>query len=189
MPDDLECAGHGPNQDCAGRLPSLEPSSRPIEAQRDRRQAPTTVEEPNTMAIPWTPALAIGVPEIDHQHQELFVRIERLVQGVARGNSADAERLLEFLGQYIVKHFGAEERWMLRSAYPAYAQHKAEHERFIRDYEHMTREVREKGPNVLAGIRINNWIAEWLRQHISRSDMELGRFLATKVASGDLDGP
>ena len=28
------------------------------------------------MAIPWTPALAIGVPEIDHQHQELFLRIK-----------------------------------------------------------------------------------------------------------------
>ena len=106
------------------------------------------------MAIPWTPALAIGVPEIDHQHQELFLRIERLVEGVGRGNAADVERLLEFLGQYVVKHFGAEERWMLRSAYPDYTRHKAEHERFIRDYEHMTREFREQGPNVLAGIRI-----------------------------------
>ena len=103
------------------------------------------------MAIPWTPALAIGVPEIDHQHQELFVRIERLVEGVARGNPADVERLLEFLSQYVVKHFGAEERWMLRSAYPDYARHKAQHERFIRDYEHMTQEFREKGPNVLVG--------------------------------------
>jgi hemerythrin len=140
------------------------------------------------MAIPWTPALAIGVPEIDHQHQELFVRIERLVDGVGRGKQADVERLLEFLGQYVVKHFGAEERWMLRSAYPDYARHKGEHERFIRDYEQMTREFREKGPNVLAGIRMNNWISAWLVQHISRSDMELGRFLAGRVASGDLEG-
>ncbi len=140
------------------------------------------------MAIPWTPALAIGVPEIDHQHQELFVRIERLVDGVGRGKSADVERLLEFLGQYVVKHFGAEERWMLRSAYPDYARHKGEHERFIRDYEQMTREFREKGPNVLAGIRMNNWISTWLVQHISRSDMELGRFLAGRVANGDLEG-
>jgi hemerythrin len=112
------------------------------------------------MAIPWTPALAIGVPEIDHQHQELFLRIERLVEGVARGKEADVQRLLEFLGQYVVKHFGAEERWMLRSAYPDYARHKGEHERFILDYEQMTREFREKGPNVLVGIRMNNWIAE-----------------------------
>ncbi len=53
----------------------------------------------------------------------------------------------------------------------------------------MAREFREKGTNVLAGIRMNNWMAEWLRSHISRSDMELGRFLAGKVASGDLEEP
>jgi len=29
---------------------------------------------------------------------------------------------------------------------------------------------------------------EWLKKHISRSDMELGRFLATKAARSDLDG-
>ena len=141
------------------------------------------------MAIPWTPALAIGAPEIDHQHQELFVRIERLVQGIGKGNAPDIEHLLEFLSQYVESHFGAEERWMLRSAYPEYSRHKGEHERFIRDYDQMTREFQEKGPGVLSGIRMNNWMATWLVQHISRSDMELGRFLADKIASGDLDGP
>jgi hemerythrin len=175
---------------CAASLAPIDPFQTTVEL---RRRATTwqwsLLEGGHDMAIPWTPALAIGVSEIDHQHKELFLRIEQLVQGVSRGNATDVERLLEFLGQYVVKHFGAEERWMLRSAYPDYVRHKAEHERFIRDYEHMTQEFREKGPNVLVGIRMNNWIAEWLMRHISRSDMELGRFLATKVAGGDLDGP
>jgi hemerythrin len=138
------------------------------------------------MAIPWTPALAIGVPEIDHQHQELFLRIEQLVQGVSRGNATDVECLLEFLGQYVVKHFGAEERWMLRSAYPDYARHKAEHERFIRDYEHMRQEFREKGPNVLVGIRMNNWIASsrlrW-RAATSSAHEPPGRLAVANVSS------
>jgi hemerythrin len=169
---------------CAASLPPLQI---PIELRwPPKARSWSLLEGAHDMAIPWTPALAIGVPEIDHQHQELFLRIEQLVQGVARGNPADVERLLEFLGQYVVKHFGAEERWMLRSAYPDYARHKAEHERFIHDYEHMTQEFRERGTTVLVGIRMNNWIADWLTRHISRSDMELGRFLATKVASGDL---
>lgn len=174
---------------CAASLAPLDLLQLPVEL----RGPPTgwqwsLLEGAHDMAIPWTPALAIGVPEIDRQHQELFLRIEQLVQGVSRGNAADVERLLEFLGQYVVKHFGAEERWMLRSAYQDYARHKAEHERFIRDFEHMTQEFREKGPNVLVGIRMNNWIAEWLMRHISRSDMDLGHFLLTRVASGDLDG-
>lgn len=140
------------------------------------------------MAIPWTPALAIGVPEIDQQHQELFVRIESLVAGIVGGRRAEIERLLDFLGQYVVKHFGAEERWMIRSAYPEYSRHKAEHERFIRDYERMRLEYQEKGPNVLVGMRMNNWIAEWLKGHIGHSDMDLGRYLATKLSQSDLAG-
>jgi hemerythrin len=140
------------------------------------------------MTIPWTPSLAIGVPEIDQQHQELFLRIEKLVRGVARGRAEEVEQLLEFLGQYVTRHFGAEERWMLRSAYPEYAIHKLEHERFIRDYEHMTQEYRAKGPNVLQGMRMNNWISEWLREHISRADREFGLYLASKISAEDVGG-
>jgi len=138
------------------------------------------------MGIPWTPALAIGVPEIDQQHQELFSRIDGLVTGIIQGERSEIERLLDFLGQYVVKHFGAEERWMIRSAYPEYARHKQEHERFIRDYERMRLEYQDKGPNILVGMRVNNWIGEWLKGHISNSDMELGRYLATKLPSRDL---
>jgi hemerythrin len=140
------------------------------------------------MTIPWTPALAIGVPEIDAQHQELFLRIEKLVLGVSRGRAGEVEQLLEFLGQYATKHFGAEERWMIRSAYPEYSIHKQEHERFIRDYEHMTQEYRAKGPTVLQGMRMNNWISEWLREHISRADREFGLYLASKISAEDVGG-
>src|SRR5512137_1986612 len=138
------------------------------------------------MTIPWTPALAIGVPEIDHQHQELFLRIERLVDGLTRGRAGEVDRLLDFLGQYVVKHFGAEERWMIRSAYPGYSVHKLEHEGFIRDYEHMAQEYRRKGPDQLAGRRMNDWISVWLRDHIGSSDMRFGRYLASKISCGDL---
>ncbi len=140
------------------------------------------------MAIPWTPALAIGVPEIDQQHQELFLRIEQLVVGIVRGEHGEVEHLLDFLGQYVEKHFGAEERWMIRSTYPEYARHKSEHERFIRDYERMRLEYQDKGPSVLVGMRVNNWISEWLTGHISHSDMAFGRFLAGKVSRGDVAG-
>lgn len=138
------------------------------------------------MTMYWSPSLAIGVPEIDHQHQELFLRVERLIAGVSRGREPELERLIEFLGQYVVKHFGAEERWMIRSAYPDYARHKREHERFVRDYEHMTQEYRQKGAQVLLGMRMNDWISAWLQEHIRRADMEFGRFLVAKIAPEDL---
>ena len=134
------------------------------------------------MAIGWTPALEIGIQEIDQQHQELFYRIGRLLDGIVNGDREEVGRLLEFLGEYVVKHFGTEERWMVESGYPDYAAHKGEHDRFMQDYLRMQVEYEHKGPTALMGMRVNNWIGAWLRDHISRTDMDLGRYLAKKIA-------
>ncbi len=134
------------------------------------------------MATPWTPALAVGIPEIDQQHQELFLRVERLLRAIVAGDRAEIGRILEFLGDYVVKHFGIEERWMSESGYPDAAFHKAEHDSFIQDYLRFTVEFEQKGPTALVGMRLNNWIDEWLRRHIADSDQALGRFLKSKIA-------
>ena len=140
------------------------------------------------MGIPWTDALAVGIPEIDQQHQELFLRLERLLRGIVGGERDEVGRLLEFLGTYVVRHFGAEERWMMQSGYPDYKSHKAAHDQFMQDYVRMQVEFEQKGPTVLMGMRVNNWVADWLRKHISTTDMALGRWLASRVR-GSGTGP
>ncbi len=134
------------------------------------------------MPITWTPSLAVGIPEIDHQHQELFYRLSKLLEGITGGDRSEVARLIEFLGEYVVKHFGAEERWMAESEYPDYAAHKAEHDAFMQDYVRFSVELEKMGPTALLGMRVNNWIADWLRRHIMDRDMALGRFLAQKIA-------
>ncbi len=134
------------------------------------------------MAIAWTPALSIGIQEIDDQHQELFYRAAKLLEGIVGDDREEVGRLLDFLGEYVVKHFGTEERWMVESGYPDYAAHKGEHDRFMQDYLRMQVEYEHKGPTALMGMRVNNWVGAWLRDHISRTDMDLGRYLAKKIA-------
>lgn len=136
------------------------------------------------MGFPWTPDLAVGVPEIDQQHQELFLRVERLLHSIAVGDRDEVGRLLRFLGDYAVKHFGVEERWMARSEYPGLEAHKSEHDRFMQEYLRMQVEYEEKGPTVLMGMRVNNWIGEWLRRHIAESDLQLGRWLRSRMTRG-----
>jgi hemerythrin len=134
------------------------------------------------MLIPWTPALAIGIQEIDQQHQELFYRLGKLIDGIVGIDRAQVGKLVKFLGDYVVHHFGTEERWMIQSGFPGYEAHKAEHDAFIQEYLHMQVEYEQKGPTALMGMRVNNWIAAWLKTHISVTDMELGRYLAKKIA-------
>ncbi len=129
------------------------------------------------MTVRWTPDLEVGIPDLDAQHRELFARLDRLLEAIVGGDRAEVGRLLEFVGDYVVTHFGAEERWMAEEGYPDYAAHKAEHDLFIQEYLRYTVEFEQKGPSVLVGMRVNNWLAEWLRGHIAGTDQGLRRFV------------
>lgn len=129
------------------------------------------------MPLEWTPALAVGIEEIDDQHRELFRRARQLVDGIRRGDPAEIDELVEYLHRYAVTHFGAEEAAMREARYPGYARHKAEHDRFIADLLELSAENDEAG-GVFVAVKIDLWLSGWLRDHVSKVDAELGRHLA-----------
>lgn len=129
------------------------------------------------MPLEWTPALSVGIEEIDDQHRELFRRAAALVAGLRRGDPEEIDELVEYLHRYCVSHFGAEEAAMRGGRYPGYARHKAEHDRFIADLLELAAENDEAGGAFVA-VKIDHWLSGWLREHVSRTDAELGRFLA-----------
>jgi hemerythrin len=128
-------------------------------------------------AIEWTPALALGHPEIDAQHQELFRRAERLLQAMTSGDAASVEALFDFLGSYVVDHFAAEERLMAETHFPGYNVHKAAHERFVRDYQSLRKLHQDSGANAAVAIKARTWLSEWLRNHVSQTDQLLAKHM------------
>ena len=131
-------------------------------------------------ALQWTPALAVGVPEIDAQHQELFRRAERLIAALRAGDKAQVLPLLAYLDEYVVHHFQAEERLMRELDYPGLAAHAAAHEAFRADFTGLVGDFRRTGPTALVALTIHNWLSDWLRMHIGGEDQELGRFAASR---------
>jgi methyl-accepting chemotaxis protein len=130
----------------------------------------------------WTPALAVGHEGIDAQHQELFRRIGQLLGALEQGNAAETTRLLEFLGTYVVDHFGMEERVMAEVGYPEAKMHLAAHARFIRDYQELAREFVVKGGGAAFGAKVKNWVVDWLVAHISQVDQRLATYVARRAA-------
>jgi hemerythrin len=129
------------------------------------------------MPLEWSPALSVGIEEIDDQHRELFRRAGRLLEGIRRGDPEEIDELVDYLHRYCVTHFGAEEAAMREARYPAYARHKAEHDHFIADLLQLSEENEEAGGAFVA-VKIDHWLSVWLRDHVSRIDTELGRFLS-----------
>ena len=135
------------------------------------------------MATQWTEALSLGVAEIDEQHKELFRRVDQVLAGLAAGDRSEISRLLDFLGQYVVVHFGAEEGLMRSRAYPDFPMHKAEHDRFLEDLAALHEEHRAQGPTEVLVSRVNRQVADWLRVHILGTDAVLARWLRSHPAS------
>lgn len=131
------------------------------------------------MPLEWSPALSVGIEEIDAQHRELFRRAGRLLDAVRIGSAAEIGGLIDYLHRYCVTHFGAEEAAMRDVEYPGYARHKAEHDRFIADLLELADERDDRGDAFVAP-RLDRWLGAWLREHVGGTDAELGRFLAQR---------
>lgn len=131
--------------------------------------------------IEWTPTLAVGHDEIDAQHQELFRRANAFVEGLHDRTRQDVGILLSYLRLYVITHFGAEEDFMREASYPGYAQHKAEHDGFVKDLLALSTEhEKKKGPG-LDAARVGAWIQRWLVAHVSARDTELAKYLLART--------
>jgi hemerythrin len=133
-------------------------------------------------ALQWTPALAVGVAEIDAQHQELFWRAERLIAALRAGSRGEVLPLLAYLDEYAAVHFEAEERLMKAVAFPGREAHAAVHLAFRADFAAFVRDFRRTGPTALVALTIHNWLFDWLRLHIGGVDQELGRWMTAHGA-------
>ncbi|MHB8883073.1 MAG: bacteriohemerythrin [Thermodesulfovibrionales bacterium] len=137
------------------------------------------------MAIEWTQDLATGVPVIDDQHKELFRRINTLLEACSRRKGKEEiAPVIAFLEDYVVSHFSEEEERMQQSTYPAYAEHKTQHEEFKRNFSDLKQLFETDGPAVHVVIKTNSVVTDWLRAHIKRTDKALGAFLQTAGPAG-----
>jgi hemerythrin len=126
--------------------------------------------------------LAVGIVEIDEQHQELFRRAERFVASLGTADRQEIGILLSYLRMYCVTHFGAEEAWMRDVRYEGYAEHKAEHDRFVKDILRMSDEHEKRGGPGLEAMRIGSYLSRWLQDHVTGIDAAFARFVLSQSA-------
>ncbi len=130
------------------------------------------------MAFVWDKSLSVGVKLVDEQHQEIFRRVNGLIDAMLqRQGKAEVEKLLGFLATYVVDHFGAEERLMAQYHYPEASVHKRQHADFVKRFQGLKADFDARGPTTELTITVNDFVCAWLREHIGRSDTALGSFL------------
>lgn len=130
------------------------------------------------MHLEWTSNLSVGVQEIDTQHRELFKRINSLVDSIddMRGSEA-VNDTFDFLQEYVLRHFTAEQNLMLTKKYPESDAHMLLHNGFIRDIYRLQDEYERAGATPELMEAIKSRISEWFLEHVTVKDKALGDFL------------
>lgn len=130
----------------------------------------------------WKDKYKVGVELIDEQHEELFGRLSRFIKVVQDEGPWDekideVKETLNFLQEYVVYHFDAEEGYQEKINYPEIESHKEEHAKFketINDYVL----IFEQGGFTEEKIQeLSAKIMTWLIMHVGRVDQELAKYV------------
>lgn len=129
------------------------------------------------MALRWTSTLSIGVAELDAQHEELFRRVDRLLDAMLARDRSEASCLIAFLQHHVTDHFAAEERLMREVAYPDAALHAAEHLAFAAEIAALAAMFALEGATARLVLRLERDVTSWLQDHVYSTDHALARFV------------
>ena len=135
------------------------------------------------MTLVWSPLWSIGHALIDAQHRELVERIAALELATSDHRPEQLQEMLDFLGNYVIEHFGTEERLMDQFGYPDLDRHKRAHAGFIDTWTRIREEFLAEGATAHVFVGLNLRLAGWLTDHVFRVDRELGRFLRQQDAA------
>lgn len=118
--------------------------------------------------LQWKDEYMVGITEVDHEHRELIALINELHENAKA--DPDIDRVLEALGEIfalISAHFALEEKMMRETHYPAYGDHKEDHETLLDDLRDIMDDVEDDGSfdEQQLSIDLNRWFSDHFRTH------------------------
>jgi hemerythrin len=138
------------------------------------------------MGISWGEHLATGIEEIDAQHRELFRRLNAFLDACDAGKEKkELVGMLQFLDDYVVVHFRAEERLQELYGYSDRARHREYHRGFVGRLTDLKRRFLLEGPTSSLVKEINRTVVGWLLDHIAEKDRHFGAAVRNKGKYGE----
>jgi hemerythrin len=126
------------------------------------------------MVLTWNPRFETGLDWQDVQHQELFKRVNRLMEAMQAGKGKGSlDEVFSFLEGYVAKHFSDEERFMRQHRLACFPEHKLAHDDFTRRYTELKKGFVEGGASTTVCLRLQNMLTNWLLSHIGNVDRKL----------------
>ena len=127
--------------------------------------------------LDWKAEYTLGIPDVDHEHQELFELINDLHASLLEPGSETT--VVDFLGELYSKissHFALEEKLMRDGRYADLATHKSDHERLLDEIRDLMDDYEDGGYVDLDRFAAD--LEQWFSVHFSTHDAALHRWSA-----------
>ena len=135
--------------------------------------------------IQWDDSLSVNVELIDEQHKMLIQRIKDLSDAVNSSRGAtEIGKTLGFMIDYTEFHFSTEEKHMKELDYPGFDVHRKQHDEFKSTLNEMVMEFEEDGATAQLSEWVNQYLINWLVDHIKSIDTKRAAFLQDKGFEG-----
>ncbi|MCL2839635.1 MAG: hemerythrin family protein [Defluviitaleaceae bacterium] len=151
----------------------------------------------------WNETFATGNETVDADHKEIFELVEQVMSTSFKNKKEKVKTSIEFLADYVVRHFATEEGLMDESDYPHTETHKKEHadflkvatklhEDFVNDNyalgeEEGKGEIETEAQVLHLSLEINKTVVAWLTKHVMGSDRALADHYKKWVAENGVN--
>ena len=121
----------------------------------------------------WNDKYATGNTQVDDEHKQIFDLVQNVLDANFSDRSQKIETVIDFLGDYTIKHFEHEERLMDESGYPGIEIHRQQHRDFLSDFVKLRDHILQSDDYTTNNITINKAVVGWLTNHVMGSDMAM----------------
>lgn len=125
----------------------------------------------------WREEYALGIEALDKQHQGLFIAVNSLNDLLKTSNKRRSQRAcfeaLKYLENYTVVHFKEEEEYQQSIGYINYAQHKRQHDAFLKTISYTKLDLTQSDFSDASIKRFVGVLTSWLLYHIKNSDQSI----------------
>jgi hemerythrin-like metal-binding protein len=132
--------------------------------------------------IPWAFEFETGFEKIDEQHKKLVGMVNHLHRAMKmKLGSKEAGKILDELAEYTVYHFSHEEKLFEEHDYPDIGEHKKSHKDLVNQVAKFQEDF--QSGNASLSMDLMDFLIDWLKNHILKTDMSYVSFLKGKGVS------
>lgn len=129
----------------------------------------------------FTPLYHVGIEQVDREHRQIFEIAGRVFDCLSASNAAavaQTRAAIDELLNYTATHFTSEESLMESAGYPNLEAHKVLHHRLMLRAKDM--EMQGEFDENYLPVELNQFIGNWLTNHIKVEDKKFGEFMAAR---------